>query len=55
MDRCLILNKNRARYWISCGAEISYKVQKIFNTFGIMNSPWIPFGRKTTYIDREKT
>lgn len=30
---------------------MSPKVQKIFSVFGIMNSPWTPFGRKTLYKD----
>jgi hypothetical protein len=46
-DRSLIMNKNRIRYWVAEGVDISPKVQKHLSYFGLTNAPWIKWGRKT--------
>ena len=53
-DRAIILNKYRARYWLSCGAVVSRKVQLFLSYYGMMPSPWIPFGRKTLYEEKHE-
>lgn len=57
IERSLVFNKNRIRYWIAEGARIPYKARKHMSYYGLMNEPWINWGRKTTYsliLEKEK-
>jgi ribosomal protein S16 len=54
MDRSLILNKNRIRYWLAEGARIPYKAKRHMSFFGLSNEPWIRWGRKTISQSGEK-
>ena len=53
-DRSIILNKNRTRYWIAEGARIPFKAHRHMSFFGLLNEPWISWGRKTTFMVPEK-
>ena len=54
LERSLILNKNRIRYWIAEGARLPYKAKRHMSFFGLSNEPWIKWGRKTTSPSGEK-
>ena len=53
-DRSLIINKNRARYWLSEGARVPKKATKHMSYFGLTTEPWISWGRKTIYDGGER-
>lgn len=40
LKRQVILNMARIKYWISCGAVPTYRVQHFLNWFGVMPKPW---------------
>lgn len=55
--KSLILNRNRARYWLAMGALLSPKIQRFFCAFNLACSPYIKWGKATavTYkADQEK-
>jgi ribosomal protein S16 len=53
-DRSIILNKSRARYWIAEGARVPYKLHRHMSYFGLVNEPWIKWGRKTVYPNEQR-
>ena len=54
LDRSLVMNKNRIRYWIGEGAVLTFKVRKHLSFYGLTNAPWIRWGRKTIYGNESK-
>lgn len=48
--RSIILNKNRARYWIATGAHYQKRIQQFFNYHDMAPAPWTSFGTKTVPV-----
>lgn len=49
VPRSMVLNRHKARYWLSVGAEPSNGVQRVLTKFGFWPKPPIPFGNATAY------
>lgn len=45
--KSLILNRNRARYWLAMGALLSPKMQRFFSAYNLSCAPYIKWGKAT--------
>ena len=53
-QRSVVINKDRIRYWISRGAVFQGKVQQLLSFYNLYNRPWIKFGTKTNYKQKDE-
>lgn len=47
--RGVVLNKHKARYWLSVGAEPTPRAARILSMFGFFPAPTTPFGSASLY------
>lgn len=40
IQRQIILNMPRVKYWMSCGAVPTFKIQKFLSFWGVLPQPW---------------
>lgn len=50
LKRQIILNIMRIKYWISCGAVPTKRVQYFLHYFGVMPKPWYYESKPDSYI-----
>ena len=54
VQRSVILNKPRIRYWLAMGAGVTPKVHRFLSWIDLLPAPLIKFGSKTLY-EKPKT
>ena len=47
--RGVVLNKHKARYWLSVGAQPTDRAARLLSLFDMYPAPLVPFGSKSLY------